>query len=99
AFGGKTYKDADMRPLLLMRVNLWASGEDVDGPVQTSVGQLSGRVQQAFKDSVPRFLVPEQGTMISLALLRFAPSELYVIQYLNAKGALTYSDIAGDPVL
>src|SRR5262249_56577985 len=60
--------DADNRPLLVMRSNLWASGYDVDGTDQTSLGQFSGRVQQTYKHSVPRFFVPEHGTMFTLAL-------------------------------
>src|SRR5690348_17790145 len=36
SFGGKTSYDADNRPLLVMRSNLWASGYDVDGTDQTS---------------------------------------------------------------
>src|SRR5207237_1573369 len=83
----------------LMRSNLWASGYDVDGTDQTSLGQFSGRVQQTYKHSVPRFFVPEHGTMFTLALVRFPPTATKEIQYLNAKGALTYTDIAGDPVL
>src|SRR5947199_9319703 len=91
--------DADNRPLLVMRSNLWASGYDVDGTDQTSFGQFSGRVQQTYKHSVPRFFVPEHGTMFTLALVSFPPTATKEIQYLNAKGALTYTDIAGDPVL
>src|SRR5437870_2173102 len=49
-----TSYDADNRPLLVMRSNLWASGYDVDGTDQTSLGQFSGRVQQTYKHSVPR---------------------------------------------
>src|SRR5438045_9206105 len=82
-----------------MRSNLGASGYDVDGTDQTSLGQFSGRVQQTYKHSVPRFFVPEHGTMLTLALVRFPPTATKEIQYLNAKGALTYTDIAGDPVL
>src|SRR5947208_16808064 len=37
--------------------------------------------------------------MCTLALVRFPPTATKEIQYLNAKGALTYTDIAGDPVL
>src|SRR5437660_117838 len=51
------------------------------------------------KHSVPRFFVPEHGTMFTLALVRFPPTATKEIQYLNAKGAVTYTDIAGDPVL
>src|SRR5205823_12489094 len=36
SFGGKISYDADSRPLLVMRSNLWASGYDVDGTDQTS---------------------------------------------------------------
>src|SRR5690554_8132968 len=39
SFGGKTSYDADNRPLLVMRSNLWASGYDVDGTDQTSLGK------------------------------------------------------------
>src|SRR5699024_12348039 len=64
-----------------------------------SIGQYSGRVQQTYKQSVPRFFVPEHGTTFTLALVRFPPTATNEIQYLNAKGALTYTDIAGEPVL
>src|SRR5437762_14274622 len=77
---------SDNRPLLVMRSNLWASGYDVDGTDQTSLGQFSGRVQQTYKHSVPRFFVPEHGTMFTLALVRFPPTATKEIQYLNAKG-------------
>src|SRR5437870_8121538 len=60
SFGGKTSYDADNRPLIVMRSNLWASGYDVDGTDQTSLGQFSGRVQQTYKHSVPRFRSEER---------------------------------------
>src|SRR5260370_41650645 len=85
--------------LLVMGFNLWAYCYDVDGTDQTSLGQFSGRVQQTYKHSVPRFFVPEHGTMFTLGLVRFPPTATKEIQYLNAKGALTYTAIAGDPVL
>src|SRR5262249_60836785 len=47
SFGGKTSYDADNRPLLVMRSNLWASGYDVDGTDQTSLGQFSGQIGRA----------------------------------------------------
>src|SRR5581483_4371942 len=72
SFGGKTSYDADNRPLLVMRSNLWASGYDVDGTDETSLGQFSGRVPPTATKEIP---------------------------YLNAKGALTYTAIGGDPVL
>src|SRR5256886_9371478 len=57
SWGGEDSYDADNRPLLVMRSNLWASGYDVDGTDQTLLGQFSGRVQQTYKHSVPRFFV------------------------------------------
>src|SRR5262249_57425187 len=73
------------------------SGYDVDGTDQTSLGQFSGRVQQTYKHSVPRFFVPEHGTMFTLALVRFPPTATKEIQYLNAKGADRKSGSAGMP--
>src|SRR5205809_7342510 len=89
--GGKTSYDSGIRPLLVMRSNLWAYGYDVDGTDQTALGQCSGRVQQTYKHSVPRFFVPEHGTMFTIALVRVAATATKETQYLNAKGALTYT--------
>src|SRR5262249_17752826 len=83
---GKTSYDADNRPLLVMRSNLWASGYDVDGTAQTPLGQFSCRVQQPYKHSVPRFFVPAHGAMFTLALVRFPPTATTQMQYLNANG-------------
>src|SRR6266496_4880027 len=90
SFGGKTSYDADHPPFLVIPSYLSASGYDVDGTTQTSLGQFSRRVQQTYKHSVPRFFVPEHGTMFTLALVLFPPTATKEIQYLNAKGALTY---------
>src|SRR2546430_14179577 len=94
SFGGKTSYDADNRPLLVMRSNLWASGYDVDGADQTALGQFSGRVQQTYKHSVPRFFVPEQGAMFTRALGGFTITVSKEIRSLNGKGALTYVNVA-----
>src|SRR5205823_13028484 len=90
---------AHNRPLLVMRSTIGASDFAVDGTDHTSLGQFSGRLQQTYKHSVPRFLVPEHGPMFTLALVRIPPTSTKEIQYLIAKGALTYTDIAGDSVL
>ncbi|MCU6172491.1 hypothetical protein KWH72_23080, partial [Enterobacter bugandensis] len=62
-------------------------------------GKAFGRDQQTYKHSVPRFFVPEHGTMFTLALVRFPPTATKEIQYLNAKPSFTYTDILADPVL
>src|SRR5438874_11143992 len=76
SFVGKTSYDADNRPLLVMRSNLWASRYDVDVTAQTSLGQFSGRVQQTYKRSVPRFFVPELRSMFTLVLVRLSPTPI-----------------------
>src|SRR5438445_4224491 len=58
-------------------------------PYTTLFRSFSGRVQQTYKHSVPRFFVPEHGTMFTLALVRFPPTATKEIQYLNAKGKRT----------
>src|SRR5437868_1006689 len=40
-----------------------------------------------------------QGDVLATDNNTFPPTATKEIQYLNAKGALTYTDIAGDPVL
>src|SRR2546423_1551429 len=82
-----------------MRSKLWASGYDVDEADQAALDQVSDRVYQTYKHSLPRFFVPDHCTMFTLALVRFPPTATKESQYLNAKGALTYTDIAGDSVL
>src|SRR5262249_56921999 len=77
----------------------WDCGDGVGESAQEVLVQFAGRVQKTYKHSVPRFFVPEHGTMFTLARVRFPPTATKEIQSLNAKGALTYTDIAGDPVL
>lgn len=98
-FGGHTSYDGDNRPLLLMRSEFWASGYDVDGTDQTSLGQFSGRVQQTFNHKVPRFYVPEHGVIMTLSVTRFPPTHEMEMHYLVGKESLTYTDIACDPAL
>src|SRR5260221_13428862 len=71
SFGGKTSYDADNRHLLVMRSTLWASGYDVDGTDQTSLGQFSGRVHKPTNDPAPRSFVLALGALLLLPLLRF----------------------------
>src|SRR5437867_5437116 len=46
--------DADNRPLLVMRSNLWASGYDVDGTDQTSLGQFHQQDRKSGSAGMPR---------------------------------------------
>lgn len=99
SFGGSTHYDADVRPHLLMRTKLWASGYDTDGTTQDTLGQFSGRVQQPFSHRVPRFYVPEHGVIMTLIVCRFPPTHEYEMHYLVGKGGLDYQDLACDPSL
>src|SRR5437867_3342208 len=77
-----------LNPQCLASISRWITASsswkrfclDVDGTDQTSLGQFSGRVQQTYKHSVPRFFVPEHGTMFTLALVRFPPTATKEIQ-------------------
>src|SRR2546430_1397647 len=89
SFGGKTSYDAYNRPLLVMRSNLWAYGYDVDVTDQMSLGQFSGRVQQTYKHSVPRFFVPEHGTMFTLFFFFYSPAAPQDFHFLHPKGSST----------
>src|SRR5215475_3993019 len=83
----------EVKPLMTLTTVLYLSCALISGHLAMMLMELTN------KHSVPRFFVPEHGTMFTLALVRFPPTATKEIQYLNAKGALTYTDIAGDPVL
>lgn len=99
SFGGYANPDVDQRPKLLMHSEFWASGYDVDGTDQATLGQFSGRVQQSFKHKVPRFYVPEHGMVWTMALVRFPPLLSNEKHYLAAQPLVTYEDVAGDPTI
>ena len=97
--GGSTYYDADNRPQLKMRSSTWASGYDVDGTDQSTLGQFTGRVVQSFKHSVPRCFIPEHGIMWTVALVRFPLLHQEERHYLVNKSNVTYEDYVGDPAI
>ncbi|AXF53134.1 MAG: major capsid protein [Microviridae sp.] len=97
-FGGKASVDAEQRPTLLKRTTFWASGYDVNGTDQQSLGQYSGRVQQSFQHSVPRKYIPEHGVVWTMAVVRFPVTHQAENHFLNTV-RLNYETIAGDPVI
>lgn len=99
SFGGRTTIDADNRPQLLMRSKFWASGYDVDGTDQSSLGQFAGRVQQTFNHKLPRWYCPEHGVVMTLALARFPPIVHNEVNYFVGNESITYPLIAGDPAI
>lgn len=99
SFGGYTQTSADERPTIIKKAHVWASGYDVDGTDQTSLGRFSGRVAQGFRFKVPRFFVPEHGTIFIMGLLRFPPISQHEIDYLVSNTQPSYAQISGDPAI
>ena len=97
--GGSTYYDADNRPQLKMRSHFWASGYDVDGTDQATIGQFAGRVLQSFSHKVPRCFVPEHGIMWTVALVRFPVMHDLECNYLVRQPQVDYETYAGDPAI
>jgi len=97
SLGGKTTIDADKRPDLLMRSTVWASGYDVDGTSEASLGQFSGRVVQSFRHRVPRWFAPEHGNIWTVALLRFPVVHEQENPFFLNNPNPTYAQLAGDP--
>lgn len=94
--GGHTTIDADNRPQLLMRSTVWASGYDVDGTTEVSLGQFSGRVVQSFRHRVPRFHAGEHGNIWTMACLRFPMVHEEENPFFVTNPNPTYALLAGD---
>lgn len=97
--GGFTEAGADRRPTMIMRSSFWASGYDVDGTGASTLGQFAGRVSQAFRFKVPRWHVPEHGTIWVVMVPRFPPVHQYEQHYLERQLSASYIDSAGDPAI
>lgn len=97
--GGSTHEDSDNRPRLLMRTTQWASGYDVDGTTETTLGQHTGRVSQSFNHKVPRAFIPEHGVIWTVALNRFPPVHTAEQHYLIRQSSVRWQDYAGDPAV
>jgi hypothetical protein len=97
--GGSTDISADDRPELVMRSTFYASGYDVDGTDQSSLGQHTGRVNAAFRHRVPRKFLPEHGMIWTVALVRFPVVHEEENHYFCNNPSPTYLEIAGDPAL
>jgi len=99
SFGGRTTIDADVRPDLLMRSTFFASGYDVDGTTEVSLGQYAGRVVQGFRHQVPRWHVPEHGCIWTMMLVRFPVVHERENPFFVNNPNPTYAQLAGDPEL
>lgn len=97
--GGYTTIDADNRPQLVQHSSFWASGYDVDGTGDQSLGNFSGRVTQAFNYNTPRWRVPEHGSIWVMMLVRFPPVNYREEHYLVNNPSPSYKEIIGDPAI
>lgn len=94
--GGYTEHGADERPRLLYRKSYNASGYDIDGTSAGNHGAVVGSVTQPFRFSVPRWNVPERGTVWVVGLVRYPPIHEREQHYLVSRPNPTYRDEAGD---
>lgn len=97
SLGGRTTIDVDNRPEMLMRSTLWASGYEVDGTTEVSLGQFSGRVVQPFRHRVPRWFAPEHGNIWTVALMRFPIVHEEENPFFLNNPNPTYAQLSGDP--
>src|SRR2546421_670333 len=58
--GGKTSYDADNRPFIVMRSNLWASGDDVDLTVHFSSRRRHASVDRDWSSYVCSFFLKQK---------------------------------------
>lgn len=73
ALGGYANTEADERPRMLMRSSNYIGGFEVVGLDGVGNQNAQGRTEQAVRLRVPRFFVPEQGSIMLFALVRFEP--------------------------
>lgn len=97
--GGNVSYDADNRPLMLGHSEFWASGYEINGTDQATLGQYNGRVAYNFEHRVPNFFVPEHGVIFTVALVRFPVIHCFEMDYLVNKSKPTYEELAGDSTL
>jgi len=95
--GGYVQTSADNRPTLLRHSSFWASGFDVDGTTEASLGNHTGRVSQAFRFRMPRWHVPEHGVLWVVALVRYPPINRFESPYFANNPNPSYTEFAGDP--
>ena len=95
--GGYAPIDADERPELIGRSTFWTSGYDVDGTDQTTLGQYTGRMTNAFIHQIPRKFIPEHGIVRTMIVVRYPPIGFDEMDYVCRIGEPTYQDVSGDP--
>lgn len=95
-FGGNTTADVDNRPTIIATHSQYASGYDIDGTTEQSLGQFSGRVTQSFKFKIPRFFCNEHGSIWIMCLARFDPVVSAENNYLDLNANPNYDVFAGN---
>jgi broad specificity phosphatase PhoE len=97
--GGSTSIDRDERPRLIKRTSQFTSGYEIDGTAGDNLGQFSGRSVTSMRHYVPRYLVPEHGVIMTVALVRFPNVHQEQIAWWATNPNPSYTEISGDPGL
>jgi hypothetical protein len=90
--------DADERPELLMHVEQWLSGYDIDGTDIQTLGNYKGKSQGIIQMKMPPKYFNESGMIWVMILLRF-PSILQEERHYLMHHSWDYETIAADPAL
>ena len=89
--------DADQRPELLMRKQMWLSGYDTDGTDAASLGEYAGKSAAVLNFGFPRRYFPEHGSIWILVLFRW-PLLIYdMVNPILTRAQPSYKWLAGDP--
>lgn len=99
AFGSPVSEEADQRPYLLGRHQMWMSGWDIEGTDDATLGQYAGKSQSVTSFKLPRRFFPEHGTLWIVGCVRFPTIAEHETHYLISNPNPTYTEISGDPKL
>lgn len=98
-YGSKISTDVDVRPKLLMLSKGKIGGVDVNGTGDANLGNYSGKAAGAIHHVVPRYYVPEHGSMWTVMVTRFPPVVIGEFNPLAQWATPTYKQLACDPVV
>jgi hypothetical protein len=88
--------DADQRPTLIWRDSQWASGYDVDGTDDATLGSYIGKTMVPISFKMPRKYFPEHGRLWFVCVPRFPFVHVNESHYFDQNVNLSYLDLACD---
>lgn len=95
-WGSGVNVDADERPTMLYRATSSMSGFDVNGQGDANLGEFSGKSMANHGFDMPRFYVPEHGSLWVTASVRFPAIMYNEYNPLSQIPNPTYVELAGD---